>query len=151
MLEFLRVLCQHTTPSSLIWLHDGLWVSPPLPADITQLAANLAANFLGFQHVEVLQHSLLSAHLSLLPFTPLAANSLVKPSKANPKYRSCLVQPRNFLRNRKPSRSKVVASSGPKLGKMVFSNAVRRSRKFNVLLNQAKLTSFFGRKNWLPS
>ena len=41
--HFATYLCQHTDIASLIWLHDGVWISP-LPSPNILLAANRAAS-----------------------------------------------------------------------------------------------------------
>ena len=41
--HFIMYLCQHADISSLIWLHDGVWLSP-LPSPACLLAANRAAS-----------------------------------------------------------------------------------------------------------
>ena len=41
--HFATYLCQHADIASLIWLHDGVWISP-LPPPTCLLAANRAAS-----------------------------------------------------------------------------------------------------------
>ena len=39
---FVSHLLQHFVPDSLIWLHDGIWISPLLPPDLIATANRLA-------------------------------------------------------------------------------------------------------------
>ena len=58
--HFATYLCQHTDVASLIWLHDGVWLSP-LPSSSCLLAANRAASsFLGLDAPLVLKTTALA-------------------------------------------------------------------------------------------
>ena len=58
--HFATYLCQHSDVASLIWLHDGVWISP-LPSPAVLLAANRAASsHLGFEAPLVLKTTALA-------------------------------------------------------------------------------------------
>ena len=73
--HFIMYLCQHADISSLIWLHDGVWLSP-LPSPDCLLAANRAASsHLGLEAPLVLKtttltHMAQSAQADLLAGRP---------------------------------------------------------------------------------
>ena len=41
-------LLQHYTPKSIVWLHDGVWVSPPPDTNLMNLARQTTNQTLGF-------------------------------------------------------------------------------------------------------
>ena len=44
----ISTLLQHYTPASIVWLHDGVWVSPPPDTNLMNLARQMTNQTLGF-------------------------------------------------------------------------------------------------------
>ena len=73
--HFIMYLCQHADKPSLIWLHDGVWLSP-LPSPDCLLAANRAASsHLGLEAPLVLKTTVLT-HMAQSAQADLLAGSL---------------------------------------------------------------------------